>query len=99
MNYKKYLLIKLAEECNEIAQMAIKTAMFGSDSVDPREDTGETNLQKLLKELADASAVMEELVDNMQEEFESAKFDVDTYIDKKKEKLQFYYGVAQKEFE
>lgn len=99
MKYSKYLLIKLAEECNEIAQMAIKTAMFGPDSLDPRETTGETNMKKLMLELADASAVMEELVDSMEEDFSRHDFEVEDYIEKKKEKLQFYYGIAQKEFE
>lgn len=97
MNYKQYLLIKLAEECNEIAQAAIKTALFGETSVDPREDTGETNLDKLLKELLDSSAVVEEL-GLLIESKSSMIVDPDAYIDDKKKKLQMYFGLAQKEF-
>lgn len=98
MNYKQYLLIKLAEECGEIAQAAIKTALFGETSVDPREDTGETNLHKLLKELLDSSAIVEELGEFMGESVEKSNIDPDAYIADKKEKLRMYYGLAQKEF-
>ena len=64
MNYQQYLLVKLAEEASEVAQIAIKCSLFGYDSVDPRENTGETNALKLFKELLDFSAVMTELEDS-----------------------------------
>lgn len=98
MNYKQYLLIKLAEECNEVAQAAIKTALFGESSVDPREDTGETNLHKLLKELLDSSAVVEELGEYLEEGAQTSKIDPDEYVAQKKEKLKMYFQIAQKEF-
>lgn len=94
MNYDKYLLIKLAEECNEIAQAAIKVALFGPKSVDPREDTGETNSQKLGKELMDFSAVLNEL--NRNGPFLDADYD-EEYVLKKCEKLKQYYDVAKEE--
>jgi len=93
MNYKQYLLIKLSEECNEIAQMAIKCSLFGYDSVDPREDTGETNAFKLFKELLDFSAVMTELEDSTDVDFDD--FDHEGYIEMKRAKLKYYYEVAQ----
>ena len=93
MNYKQYLLIKLAEECNEIAQMAIKCSLFGYDSVDPREDTGETNAFKLFKELLDFSAVMTELEDSTDIDFN--EINPEDYIEMKRLKLQHYYDIAQ----
>ena len=90
MNYQQYLLVKLAEEASEVAQMAIKCSLFGYDSVDPREDTGETNALKLYKEMLDFSAVMTELEDST-----DIDFNPDDYIDMKRLKLQYYYDVAQ----
>ena len=90
MNYQQYLLVKLAEEASEVAQIAIKCSLFGYDSVDPREDTGETNALKLVKELLDFSAVMTELEDST-----DIDFNPDDYIEMKRLKLQHYYDVAQ----
>lgn len=93
MKLRQYLLIKLAEECNEVAQMASKCALFGYDSVDPREQTGETNLQKLLKELADLVAVNEMLSDLP--DMPELEFDADIHIEQKKIKLLHYFKVSQ----
>jgi len=91
MNYQQYLLVKLAEESAEIAQMAIKCSLFGYDSVDPREDTGETNAFKLFKELLDFSAVMTELEDSTDVDFDD--FDHEGYIEMKRAKLKYYFRV------
>ena len=93
MNYKQYLLVKLAEEAAEVAQMAIKCSLFGYDSVDPRENTGETNALKLFKELLDFSAVIAELTELTEIDFED--FDPEDYIEMKRLKLKHYYDVAQ----
>ena len=93
MNYQQYLLVKLAEECSEIAQMAIKCSLFGYESLDPREDTGETNALKLHKEMLDFSAVMAELEGVTDLEFDV--FDAHEYIEMKREKLKHYYEVSQ----
>ena len=92
MNYQQYLLVKLAEETAEVAQMAIKCSLFGYDSVDPREDTGETNALKLFKELLDFSAVMTELAP-VDDKFE--EINPEDYIEMKRLKLKHYYDVAQ----
>lgn len=91
MNYQQYLLIKLAEEASEVAQMAIKCSLFGYDSVDPRENTGETNAFKLFKELLDFSAVLSELEDSTEVDFED--LDADEYMNMKREKLKHYFDV------
>jgi len=93
MNYQQYLLVKLAEECNEIAQMAIKCSLFGYDSVDPRENTGETNAFKLFKEMLDFTAVIDELGGVTDVDFPD--FDHEGYIEMKREKLKHYYEVSQ----
>lgn len=93
MNYQQYLLVKLAEESAEVAQMAIKCSLFGYDSVDPREDTGEPNALKLFKELLDFSAVMTELEDSTSYNFDD--INPDEYIEMKRLKLKHYYDVAQ----
>ncbi len=53
MNFKQYLYSKIAEEASELAQAAIKAQLWGEDSTDPRESTGETNMTKLTKEFID----------------------------------------------
>jgi len=53
MNFKQYLYSKIAEEAAELAQAAIKAQLWGEDSVDPRESTGENNMTKLTKEFID----------------------------------------------
>lgn len=93
MNYQQYLLVKLAEEASEVAQIAIKCSLFGYDSVDPRENTGETNALKLFKELLDFSTVMTELEDSTDIDFD--EINPDGYIEMKRLKLQHYYDVAQ----
>jgi len=93
MNYRQYLLIKLAEECSEIAQASIKCSLFGYESLDPREDTGETNAFKLFKELLDFTAVIDELGEVTDADFPD--FDHEGYIDMKREKLKHYYEVSQ----
>ena len=93
MNYQQYLLVKLAEEASEVAQMAIKCSLFGYDSVDPREDTGETNAFKLFKEMLDFTAVIDELGEVTNQDFPD--FDHEGYIEMKRIKLQHYYEVAQ----
>ena len=93
MNYQQYLLVKLAEESSEVAQMAIKCSLFGYDSVDPRENTGETNAFKLFKELLDFSAVMAELEGSTDVDFD--EINTEDYIEMKRLKLKHYFDVAQ----
>lgn len=98
MNYKQYLLNKLAEEASEISQAAIKCALFGYQSKDPRElDLGKTNIEKLLYELADLQAVIELLSET--EEFEDTELlesiEPEQYIAGKRIKLMYYWNMHQ----
>lgn len=54
MNRKQYLLMKLAEECCEAAQRALKQAQFGGDEIEPGKD--QSNSERLLAEVVDVFA-------------------------------------------
>lgn len=59
MNKCQYLLVKLAEECSEIAQMALKTSQFGMDEVMPGQPFN--NAERLHMELDDLQGVLKML--------------------------------------
>lgn len=94
MNYNEYLLSKIAEEASEIAQIAIKTQVFGFNSVDPREN-GENNLEKLEKELLDLLAVVQLLFPDYNSTGcgTMTDFRAIDYVRMKQQKLHQYYNV------
>lgn len=63
MTYRQFLLVKLAEECNEVAQRALKQAQFGRDERQensPSEHAAPelgTNSDRLLREFIDLTTV------------------------------------------
>lgn len=57
----QYLLDKLAEECNEVAQMASKNKQFGLD--EKQFEDGESNRERLHAELNDLFAIIQMLND------------------------------------
>lgn len=59
MTHEQFLLMKLAEEASEIAQIALKTAQFGMTERHP--DMALNNKQRIHLELNDLLAVVEEL--------------------------------------
>jgi len=65
MTRLQLLLTKLAEECNEVAQMALKTQQFGLEERRPGQEL--TNLHRLHQELDDALAIVKML--NEEHEF------------------------------
>lgn len=92
MNYRQYLLSKLAEEASEIAQIAIKSQVFGEESVDPREN-GDTNLQKLEKEVLDLTVIIKLLYPNYFDEGfgKMTPEEAIEYMQMKTEKVNRYY--------
>ena len=64
MNQLQHLLIKLAEEGSEIAQIALKVSQFGTDGIAPNQPL--TNLQLCHQELDDILAIVEMLNDRYQ---------------------------------
>lgn len=95
MNFQQYLFTKLAEEATEVAQISLKTSLFGTSSTDPREVNGRTNLQKMGLELLDMVAVLELLREH--ELYDNSVFDVsvEDYLEKKKESLMLHWGYVQ----
>ncbi|WP_228142160.1 hypothetical protein [Acinetobacter pittii] len=59
MTHEQFLLMKLAEEATEIAQIALKTAQFGMTEKHP--DMPLNNLERIHLELNDLHAVVDEL--------------------------------------
>jgi NTP pyrophosphatase (non-canonical NTP hydrolase) len=59
MTTVEYLLACLAEECNEVAQRAMKAQRFGLDGVEPGQTL--TNAERLMKEYVELVAVQQML--------------------------------------
>ncbi|RIJ79251.1 hypothetical protein D1871_00065 [Nakamurella silvestris] len=59
MTHEQFLLMKLAEEASEIAQIALKTAQFGMTEKHP--DLSLNNKERIHLELNDLNAIVDEL--------------------------------------
>lgn len=87
MKKEQFLLLKLAEECAEVAQRAIKQVQFGRHEI----QTGQpfTNGERLKQELLDLNVIVTILQETKQvPEFGCLEFD--TAYRAKKVKLQKY---------
>lgn len=71
MTIKQFWLTKLAEECTEVGQRALKQIQFGADQIwkggevpggiAPNDNADINNAQRLLNELSDLSAIVSKL--------------------------------------
>lgn len=61
MTVQQYFLLKLAEECAEVSQQALKQAQFGKDHSHPKIEV--VNAVKLRQEVNDLLAVLDCLMD------------------------------------
>jgi NTP pyrophosphatase (non-canonical NTP hydrolase) len=97
MNFKQYLYSKLAEESGELAQAAIKSQLWGENSTDPRETTGETNLTKLVKEFIDVHIIIGYLDAEMLKEEKGLNddFDPKEYASKKKTAIMQNWSIVK----
>lgn len=68
MNHDQYLLSKLAEECNEVGQRAMKAQQFGFDEVQPGQPLN--NLERLAEEMHDLIATWLKLTHDVNEQVE-----------------------------
>jgi hypothetical protein len=59
MNREQFLLMKLAEEASEVAQIALKTVQFGMDEKHP--ELTQTNKERIFAELNDLLSIVEML--------------------------------------
>ena len=97
MNVMQHLLCKLAEECNEVGQMALKSAYFGLEQV--YKDLGHlNNAERTYLELDDLNAVVEMLNEYLvfsyipnRERIEAKKIKVEMWMKYSKE-LGFLKG-------
>ena len=89
MNLTTYLLIKIAEEAAEVAQMAAKTAVFGLNEV--YAVVGKSNAERLADELRDLMTVVEMLNDHADPVF---PVHPDQTSAAKVDKVEYYYDIA-----
>lgn len=59
MDMRQYLLLKLGEECAEVAQRASKQSQFGGSEVQKNQD--KTNKERLCDEICDLLCIVEML--------------------------------------
>lgn len=64
MNSDQYHLCKIAEECNEVAQRALKAMQFGLDEIQPGQDRD--NLERLVEEFQDLMITFENFMSLME---------------------------------
>lgn len=95
MNRTEYLLVCLAEECNEVAQRVTKALRFGMEDVQPGQDR--SNGQRIVDELADLFATLEVVsVTDKILPMAMSGAEWDQAIDAKKAKIEKYYQYAVK---
>jgi len=63
MNLLQHLLVKLSEECNEVAKEALKITIFGPGDYNPHDPDKTPNIERIYRELDDLQAVIELLND------------------------------------
>ena len=85
MNLEQFYLLKLAEECSEVAQRALKQMLFGKNEI--QKDQALTNSMRLRAELNDLLSVIGVLEE--MSEIPHAH-DLDEYIKIKRTKLEKY---------
>lgn len=83
----QYNLSKLAEECGELTQIAMKSLIFGIDSINPK--TGEANRDLIKKEIGDVLTSIQLLNDALGFEF------TQEYLDERKKVLHNYFIISQ----
>ena len=88
MNQLQHLLTKLAEECSEVAQIALKTSQFGPTEVMPGQPLN--NFERCHQELDDLWAMVEMLNDQYGFSYCQSR----ERIESKKEKVRKYLGYS-----
>lgn len=89
MSIEQLLLTKLAEECDEVSQRALKTQQFGMD--ERQSDMHQTNRERLHGELNDLFAVIDILNEDHGLNFETDE----VAIEEKKAKLKKFMAYSQ----
>lgn len=92
MTEDQFYLLKLIEECAEVAQRAAKQMQFGLYEIEPGQ--GETNRERLRNEINDLLCVINILEERTQI-LSIRKFDLSLVKAKKREKLKQYLSYSQ----
>lgn len=92
LNETQYLLLCLAEECNEVAQRVIKSLRFGLDNIQPGQELD--NTVRLNGELSDLKATLEMLNERCDLEHGEICF-IPEKVQAKKEVLLRYMDYAR----
>jgi hypothetical protein len=87
MNYRQFLLCKLAEEASEVAKIALKTAQFGFNEKHP--DLPFNNKERIHQELDDLAGIVE-MLNDLDFDYAPNK----TNISSKKEKVIKYLNYS-----
>jgi NTP pyrophosphatase (non-canonical NTP hydrolase) len=93
LDTRQFLLTKLAEECNEVAQRALKQQQFGRNEKEPGQD--KTNSQRLLEEIVDLETIVD-MLEKIGEIGRPTMIDVDEMIATKRTKIAKYHQYSQK---
>ena len=93
MSLRQFYLTKLAEECQEVAQRALKSMQFGADEIQKGQQ--KTNAQRLRDEVQDLLAVIA-LVENNTFDLPQVSFEerIQTTV-QKTEKICKYLAYSQ----
>lgn len=92
LSLRQYYLEKLAEECAEVAQRAMKQSQFGADEI--QKDQSLTNKARLSGELNDLLVVMDILQD-LGEVTVETDLEFVAYAETKRAKIQKYLKYSQ----
>jgi len=92
LTWKQYVLTKLAEECAEVAQRALKQQQFGKDESQPGQT--ETNADRLRYEINDLKSIVI-LLEDLGEIEHTSTAQFSEHFNRKVEKLLKYSGYSR----
>lgn len=87
-----HLLVILSEESSEVVKCACKSLRFGLTDIEP--DHHENNAARLIREIADFTAVVEMLGDELESQ-SNVGLDADTLIKEKKAKVERFISYSR----
>ena len=92
MTLRQFYLLKLAEECNEVAQRCSKQMQFGRDEIEPGQNL--TNEERLRNEINDLMAVVD-ILENIREVNFMQPENMEEIAEAKREKIAKYLKYSQ----
>lgn len=93
MNGDQYHLCKIAEECNEVAQRALKAQQFGLGEIQPGQD--QSNFERLLDEFHDLFTTFDNFLFLMPEHLEGSVIPTREKINKRLVKMKKFLELSK----